>query len=186
MYAKGTFFLGRRQFIIERFGEAGWNDYLTHMAQVDPVFLQPILATTMVPIASYIRFQEEGIRRFFKGNEMAYWEIGAQSGEWALTEGPYKNYRQNLRQFHEFVEKGLPKIWSSYFSQGELRTSVQGSAVEGAIVDLPVWHVSFEYAVMGFMRRAIELAGVKVKTQTRLRGVSAGDKGIHYRFDVVM
>lgn len=183
MHAKGTFFVGRRQFIIERFGEASWNEYMAFLAQKDPIFRGPILATTMVPIASYIRFQEEGVRRFFQGNEMSYWEIGAQSGEWALTEGPYKNYRQNLRQFQEFVEKSLPRIWTSYFSEGELKTSVQGSVVEGAIVGLPVWHVCFEYAVMGFMRRAIELAGVAVKVQTRVRGVSAGDKAIHYRFE---
>jgi len=182
MEVKGTFFVGRKQFIESRFGEAAWSGFIAALAVEDPVFLRPILATTLVPVASYLRFQEFSLKRFFDGDERAFWQIGEQSGAWALTDGPYKHYRQNQREFSEFVERCLPLIWSSYFTRGELKTSCLGDTVEGQIVDLPIWHVCFEYAVMGFMRRAIELAGFPVRQQLRIKGVSAGDQAIHYRF----
>lgn len=182
MEVKGTFFVGRKQFLVHRFGEPAWTSFLAALAEQDALFRGPILATTMVPVASYLRFQEETIRRFFGGDDRAYWQIGEKAGEWALTEGPYKNYRQNQRDFGEFVARSLPQIWSSYFNRGELKTWVADGAVEGQIVNLPVWHVSFEFSVMGFMRRAIELVGFSIKQQQRVLGVSAGDKGIHYRF----
>lgn len=180
------FFVGRRQFIVQRFSEARWTEFINHMAKLDPVFGRPILATTRVPIASYLRFQEESVKWFFHGDDKIYWELGEQSGEWALTVGPYKHYRQNQREFVEFVERSLPQIWSNYFTAGELHTSVRGSAIEGKIVNLPIWHVSFEYAVMGFMKRALEMAGGPIRSQTRVRGVSAGDQAIHYRFEVAL
>ena len=184
MEAKGVFFVARRQYFTERFGADRWSSFIEHMGVVDPVFRLPILATTRVPIASYLRFQEQSLTTFFRGDEKAYWEMGEQSGEWALTVGPYKHFRQNQREFVDFVGKSLPQIWSNYFTEGELITQVQGTVAEGRIVNLPIWHVSFEYAVMGFMRRALELSRGPIRSQTRLAGVSAGDRAIHYRFEL--
>jgi hypothetical protein len=184
MEAKGTFYVGRKQYIVAQFGEPAWTSFVAHMATLDPLFEVPVLATDLVPIPIYLRFQEEMIKRFFQGNDQAYWKIGEQAGEWALTDGPYKHFRQNPREFKAFVEKSLPRVWSNYFTRGELRTSVEGLVAEGELSGLPVWHVTFEYSTMGFMRRAIELAGFSIKSQHRLKGISAGDKLIHYRYEL--
>jgi hypothetical protein len=182
MEAKGMFFVGRRQYIVSRFGEARWDAFIAQMAKLDPVFARPILATTRVPIASYLRFNEECLRSIFAGDPQSYWIIGEESGAWALTAGPYKHYRENRTEFRTFIERSLPQIWSNYFTAGELKTSVEGTSVHAEIVGLPVWHLSFEYSVMGFLRRAIQLAGFPVQSQVRVRGVSAGHAAIEYRF----
>ena len=184
MEAKGTFFVGRKQYLVAQFGEAAWTGFVAHMATLEPLFEVPVLATDLVPIPIYLRFQEEMLKRFFQGNDQAYWKIGEHAGEWALTEGPYKHFRQNPREFSSFIEKSLPRVWSNYFTRGELKTSASGLVVEGELSGLPIWHVTFEYSTMGFLRRAIELAGFSIKTQHRLKGISAGDKLIHYRYEL--
>lgn len=184
MEAKGVFFISRKQQVVATQGEKVWDDFIARLAKLDPVFARPILATTRVPIASYLRFQDESLRDLFGGEENAFWKIGEDSGEWALTVGPYKHYRENRHEFKELVERIFPQIWTNYFTEGELETKLEGNIVEGAIVGLPVWHVSFEYSVMGFMRRAIAMVGYPVKKQTRIKGVSAGDRAIRYRFEI--
>lgn len=182
MNAKGTFFLGRKHLIISRYGESAWASFIKGLAEREPVFARPVMATTQVPLAAYIRFQEECIASFFNGDINGYWVMGEESGGWALTEGPYKHFRQNTIDLDVFVEKNLPRIWSSYFTEGELITYASARHVEGEIVRLPEWHISFEYTVMGFMRRALVLAGAEITSQLRLKGVSMGDKAIHYKF----
>lgn len=182
MEAKGMFFMGRRHYIVTRFGEARWNAFIEGLAKRDPVFASPILATTRVPISSYLFFNEECLRTMFGNDPKSYWTMGEESGAWALTAGPYKHYRENRTEFRSFIERSLPQIWSNYFTAGELRTSVEGSTVFAEIVDLPVWHLSFEYSVMGFLRRAIQLAGFPIASQVRVRGVSSGHSAIEYRF----
>jgi hypothetical protein len=181
MKAKGSFFAGRRSFIVQQFGEARWNAFIDKLAKTNPTFKSPILPTTTIPIDDYIAFNESLIAELFAGNTRSYWTFGEKAGEWALTEGPYKHFRNNSKTVDELVKK-LPLIWSAYFTDGELVVSLNGREIDARLVDLPVWHLSFEYATMGFLKRAVELAGASTVTPHRLEGVSAGQKAIHYRF----
>lgn len=179
MEAKGIFFVGRKQQVIARLGAAPWDTFVERLASLDDFYRQPILPATRVPMPSYFRFQEESLREFHGGDEQAYWQIGEATGEWALKEGPYRHYLDKRHEIGDFVERILPQIWTNYFTQGELSTHVADRVIEGAIVGIPVSHVSLEYTVMGFMRRAIALVGFPAVTQTRLAG-----KAVRYRFAI--
>ncbi len=179
MEAKGIFFVGRKQQVVGRLGVAPWDRFVERLGTLDELYRQPILPATRVPMPSYFLFQEESLREFHGGDEQAYWQIGESTGEWALREGPYRHYLDKRHEIGEFVERILPQIWTNYFTEGELQTRVSGKIIEGAIVGIPVSHVSLEYSVMGFMRRAIALVGFPAVSQTRVAGL-----GIRYRFSV--
>lgn len=182
MFAKGTFFVGRRAYISQRFGEPAWDDFLRDLAREDEVFAKPILATTLVPIESYFLFHDRSIERFFRGEPRALWMIGEKSAEWSLTNGPYKHLKNNPQNLGEFVAK-LPLIWSAFFTEGRLEAKlVDDNTVEIELVDLPVSHSSFEDAVMGYGKRALELVSSRTVTEQRVTGMQRGRNRVHYRF----
>ncbi|MBL8685133.1 MAG: hypothetical protein JNK05_38505 [Myxococcales bacterium] len=182
VFAKGTFFVGRRAYISERFGESAWDEFLRDLGREDPVFAKPILATTLVPIESYFLFHDRSVERFFRGDAKALWTIGEKSAEWSLTHGPYKHLKNNPQSLAEFVAK-LPLIWSAFFTEGRLESKmVDETTIEIELLDLPVSHSSFEDAVMGYGKRAIELVSSRTVTEHRLLGMQRGRNRVHYRF----
>lgn len=184
MFAKGMFFVGRRAMIIERFGEQAWEDFVRVLAAEDPTFARPILATTMVPVESYVRFQDRLVERFFGGDPKALWLIGEKSAEWSLTDGPYKHLKNNPKSLPEFVTK-LPLIWSAYFTEGRLEAKmVDANTVEIELLELPVAHVSFENAVMGYGKRAIELVTGCPVGEKKFVGIQTGRDRVRYWFIV--
>lgn len=184
MHTKGTFFIGRKSYICEAFGEARWDAFLTRLAAADPVFARPILATTLVPSESYTRFQDALVKEFFDGDEQGYWITGEKAGEWALTEGPYKAFRAAGMEKLPLLVANLPKIWDAYFDDARLVATLKDGAVDVRIEGLPVSHISLELTVMGFGEKAIELCTGKTPRTERLTGVKSGHKDIHYRFYV--
>jgi hypothetical protein len=181
MYAKGSFFVARKAHIAQQFGEERWARFIEHLGAREPVFREPILVTSLVPVAAYLSFQEEILREFFGGREEAYWIIGEKSAEWALGEGgPYKNFRNNPQTLRKFVEQSLPLIWTAYFTEGRLSSVLLEDAAEIRIFELPVVHVSFEYTVLGYAKRSLQMIGLRAVTPRRILGVSEGDKEILY------
>jgi len=182
MEVKGTFFVGRKTFITQLYGEDRWARFIERVAQRAPIFREPILVTTFIPVDAYLTFQDELIADFFGGREEAFWTIGEKSAEWALTEGPYKNFKNNPHSLKKFVEQFLPLIWSAYYTEGRLDSSLdEDSTVHILITGLPVLHVSFEYAVIGWARKAFQLLGLRGVAAQRVRGISAGDSDIYYQ-----
>lgn len=182
MDVKGTFFVGRKAFITQQYGEERWARFIAALGEREPIFTHPILVTTLVPVEAYLVFQDELIREFFAGRDEAFWTIGEKSAEWALTEGPYKNFKNNPRSLKKFVEQLLPLIWSAYYTEGRLDSELdEDGTVHIRIVELPVPHVSFEYAVIGWARRAFQLLGMRGVAAQRIRGMSAGDGDIYYQ-----
>lgn len=184
MFAKGTFFVGRRAYIVEKFGEAAWDDFVRSLAREDSTFISPILATTMVPVESYVRFQDRCVERFFRDDPKALWMIGEKSAEWSLTEGPYKHLKNNPKSLADFVTK-LPLIWSAFFSEGRLEARLlRGNTVEIELLDLPVPHVSFEQSVMGYGKRALELVSGRPVSETQIIGIQRGKTRVLYSFSI--
>jgi hypothetical protein len=181
MDVKGSFFVGRKAFIVEHFGEERWSRFIARMAPLEPVFGDPILVTTLIPVKAYFTFNEELIKEFFNNDDEAYWTIGEKSAEWALTEGPYKNFRNNPHSVRKFIEQFFPLIWTAYYTEGRVESLMSGNEAYIWIADLPVRHLSIEYAVLGWAKRALELVGLKRVAMERIRGISAGDRDIYYR-----
>lgn len=180
MQVKGSFFAARRQFITERFGRKAWDDLVSDMARVDAVFGKPILITSLLSGAPYAAFQEEICRRFFGGDENAYWTIGEAAAQWALTVGPYA---QVARDGYAGLVSRLPLVWSMYFTEGNAQATTLADGLRVRISGNALPHISVELGVMGFVARAVALVGTKVLPARRVVGVADGDGDvIHYDF----
>jgi hypothetical protein len=180
---KGSFFIGRKSFVCEAFGEAAWTALVAKLAAKDRAFASPILTTSLLPVESYLLFQETLVGELFRGDDKGYWIIGRKSGEWALTEGPYKALRaakENIAQ----LTASLPRLWDAYFTEGVLEARLEDGVVHVRIHSLPVRHISFELTVMAFGERAIELCSGKPPVVEAVRGVKKGDPDIYYRFRI--
>ncbi len=179
MKAKGSFFVGRREYIVSTFGEERWKQFVLQLAREDPAFAAPILATTLLPMASYARFQEGCAREFFDGDDQSYWVMGAAAAAWGLTAGPYAALARD-KSYVGILEK-LPLAWSMYFTAGKLETAAEPDYASFKITGNALAHICVEYTVIGFGRKALEMVGKKPKTTRRLRGVTDGDGSvIHY------
>lgn len=181
MEVKGTFFAGRKAFITRQFGEPRWSQFIESISEQEPLFRDPILVTTRVPVSAYLTFQGALIREFFRGDEEAYWTIGEKSAEWALTEGPYKSFRNNPQSVERFILQSLPLLWSAYYTKGLVEVQLVTNVMQFRIYCLPVSHISFEYTVLGWVKKALQMIGLRAVTLKRLQGISTGDRDIEYR-----
>jgi hypothetical protein len=180
MRTKGTAFLGRRLVVAAQFGEARWNAFVQAYAEIDPFFAQPILATTLIPSENFLAFTDRVVDAFFDGNLRAYWVIGELSGQWALTRGPYQHYCTEGDP-HRFAEN-VPGLWGGYHDVGDCAaTIVSPDVIEIALRGVPLHHVYFEYALVGFLRRGFELVTGDTFSHARIRGFSRGDDDVLYQ-----
>jgi hypothetical protein len=157
MEVKGTAFLSKRNQIVRMHGQERWDAFLEELSRKQPFFVANILATTLIPVDTFLAFMDAVLAQFFTGDERAYWEIGARSADWALTEGPYRLFLAD-RDIGRFLA-GMEQLWSVHFTASRLQLSFDGRLVEAQASGLPIWHGYFEYMVMGYLHRAFELAG---------------------------
>ncbi|APR76524.1 Hypothetical protein A7982_01871 [Minicystis rosea] len=181
MEVKGTAFLARKAMLVQEIGETKAAEYLAAYAREDPTF-EGILATTTIPIARFIAFNEALVRDFYGGDRTSYMRIGAASAEWALTVGPYKHIRAS-RSLAQFAESGRV-LYANYFTGGRAETAIDGNVIDLRILGIvaPYRHVYFEYAIVGYFQRGLELVGARAVRQARIRGFSQGDADVHYRY----
>ena len=183
MDVKGTAFLARKNQVVTQYGEERWKTFFDSLASKQAFFKNPISALTRIPVADFLSFQEAVTKEFFAGDEQSYWSMGEKSAEWALLEGPYRIYLK-AKSVDEFLETSLTSLWKSYYSGGAISCKRTGDELEVMILDLPVVHTYFEYAIMGYFKRSLELLGVKNPNPRRLKGVATGHKVIQYQFSV--
>ncbi len=183
MEVKGTAFLARKAMLIQEIGEQRYATFIAAYALEDPFFAHAILATTTIPIEKFIAFNDAMVRDLYGGDTMSYLRFGEKSAEWALTVGPYKNLRES-KSLEKFAEMGR-LLYQNYFSNGRAETwIVSDNKVELRIVGVPAEyrHVYFEYAIVAYFKRGLELVGAKKVTMRRLSGFSVGDAEVHYEY----
>jgi hypothetical protein len=177
MFVKGTAFLGRRSAIVQAFGEERWKTFL---AMQDPVF-RDVLPTTRIDVHKFLALQDAILKEFFNNDFNMLFAYGEKSAEWALVEGPYKTFIRD-KDLARFVKEVLPFTWGVYYSEGSSTPTLEGNTVHLRVHDLPVMHPYFEYVVMGWVKRALELVtGKRVKAEPVLRAKPSA-KEIYYRF----
>ena len=184
MDVKGTAFLARKVMLIEEIGEDAYQRFLAEIAEREPIFGQNIIATTLIPIRSFIALNEAIVERFFNGDPNAYFRFGEKSAEHALLIGPYKRIRETS-SIAAFVESAR-FIYQGYYTAGRAEGTIEGDDAELKIHGIPAdcRHLYFEYAIAAYVRRGIELTGLRATTMTRVQGFSCGDEEIHYRYHV--
>lgn len=184
MQVKGTAFLARKALLERDLGADRIGPFLQRIVSGDGAFPSPIIATSMIPIAPFLALNDAVVREFYGGDEMSYWRFGRMSGDWALGDnGPYRRLREE-KSLGEFVASA-PTLYRNYFTEGRARAQASpGGTIELWIEGIPAkhHHVYFEYAIVGYFERGLELVTGKSVRHERLAGFSAGDDHVHYRY----
>lgn len=180
MRVKGTAYQARVKLLEVKLGEAECASFLSRYRAEHPGFPDRVLVTTRIPVEDFLAFNDAIVDRLYGGDEASLWELGEKSAEWSLQQGPYANLL-SYEQIDRFAARA-PVMWSNFFDTGRARSRTTPEAVELWIEGVPaeVRHVYFEYAVVGYFRRGMELLGAEVET-TCLEGFSRGDAVVHYR-----
>ena len=183
MNVKGTAYLTRKDTIIKAFGEERWNSFSAKLAAKDKYFSQMIMNITLIPLDKFILFLDDVLKEFFNNDNMHYWKLGEKSAEFALSPGgPYHSYLLT-KDIKQFVESGMPKLWSTYFDGGKFTARFENKVAHITIAGLPTKHIYFEYLIMGYVRQTLIIFGVKA-VEHRVRGFSLGDNDIYYQFKI--
>jgi hypothetical protein len=186
MLLKGTTLLARKAIIKRDFGEEAWTLLVEVMASQYPYFRHPVNASSLIPVPEFLAFHDEMVRRFYSGDDNFYWKLGEDSGEWALTEGPYARFmkRKDIRSFVE----SFPNLWTAYFHEtiSTCATGIDDETVWLKAENLPVWHPYFEYLVVGYLKRALELLGAEQVFVRRIVGGPNAGLRFHYELHMAM
>lgn len=178
MKVKGTSFLARKRMITERFGEAAWTAFVERLARTEPVFAQPIVATTLIPVEPYAKMQDLMLATFYNNQSRAYWDMGVASAQWSLTVGPYKGYL-GVGDLHGFV-KSFSNIWSAYYTEGAVTATLDDKIVH-ARLRTPFWHIAFELSSMGYFQQALEMYTRRPVTHKAMSGGGSASE-VYYQF----
>lgn len=180
MYVKGTAFIARQDMLVHELGKDAYESFLAEFAERNPMFRDPILATSRIPAEVFLAFNDEVIDRFFRGDRMTYWRFGEESGEYLFHHGPYKDvfYSGDYTRFLG----SLPNVWRTFYSEGECSGELDDGIVDIRITGVPVRHLYFEYTALAFIKRGLELTGSPNLETKKLKGFSSNDDEVHYRF----
>lgn len=182
MEVKGTAFLARKQLFVAELGEARFDEFLRRFAEKEPVFRNPILATTILPIRPFLALNDAIVKELYGGDIQSYFVLGEKSAEWSLTQGPYRNLRES-RSLESFAGMGRV-LYGNFFTGGRAETKLVGNVVELRIdgIERDLHHPYFEYAICGYFKRGLELVGGGRVEMKRVRGFTKGDPDVFYTY----
>jgi hypothetical protein len=183
---KGTAFLSRRGFIDKEHGAGTFEGIVRRQAKVDPVFRDPILATTRLPIEPFLRLNERIVAELYGGDDRSYLRVGELSAEWALAEGGPYHHLVKGRDIEAF-SRSAPAIYKNYFTEGAAEAHVDPkdpTKITLQLVGIAIPHKYFEYAIIGYFRCGLGIVSGKNVVETCVRGFSKGDRDVLYRYEV--
>jgi hypothetical protein len=141
------------------------------------------MSVTSIPVDKFILFLDEMIKEFFNNHSMQCVTFGKAAAQYALSsEGPYKSYLLT-KDVKQFVESVLPKLWSTYFDEGIPTTLFENNVAHLKITGLKIKHLYFEYLIMGFFQKALEIFGKKTVAK-QIRSISSGDNDIYFQYEL--
>jgi hypothetical protein len=180
MKVKGTAYHARINLLQRKWGVDKVESFLRGFQEMHPDFPKTVLPTTWLPARQFLELIDAIVDEAYGGDAQSLWEIGDASAAWSLREGPYKNLleKNDLERF-----AGLGKaMYANFFDTGEARSELRGSYVEVVIEGVP-WglrHLYFEYSLIGYFRRGLELLGASPRAEC-VEGFSRGDDRVLYR-----
>jgi len=183
MNVKGTVFVTAKAAITAVFGEERWNSFMTKLAAKDKFFSNIIMSVTIVPVEKHLFLLDEMLKEFFNNDKNQYLLFGRVAAKFALSPGgTYHSYllTNNIKQF---IESGMPKLWSTYYDGGKLTAVLDKNIVHLKITDLSIKHIYFEYMVMGYFKQALKIFGKKTVEKT-IRSIANGDNDIYYQYEL--
>ncbi len=180
MNVKGVAYIARKEEIISEFGEERWNDFNKRFEESHPIFEGGILATKWIPVEEFLAFIDEVIKEFYNGDYKMTWKLGEKSAEAGLTEnGPFHVFLRSKREPKDFLSNVLPRIWNMYYDEGSVKYEFEGNIMHAYVLDMPLYHIYFEYTNMGYVEKALEITGFQVKEIIKVKSTL---KEIYYKF----
>ena len=177
-FVRGIAFESRRRMVESEIGKEEFENYLRWLAEQDSFWKQNIIATTLIPLDSFLRLNEGLIARYYHNDIMMYWKWGKSAAEWALTDGPYRNFMKE-KDLHAFFLRVLPLIWGLYFTFGSAAAEIEGRRFRVVLSGLPKKHPYLEYSTMGWVEGVIILRGEGIED---IRAVSVERHRVVYDF----
>jgi hypothetical protein len=180
MEVKGVAFLARQVLMVQSHGEQAWRDFLKEYAKKDPLYAQPVMPVTRLPVDSFLRLNDAIVQRFYGGDQKVYWQFGVKSAEYAMSQGQLRSMFSpgDVRRFMLFT----PGIWKGYFTEGEMQVRPEERYTEVRLVNTLRPHVYFELSVMGFVAGGLAFLGTKNVQYEALKGFTKGNPDVLYRF----
>jgi hypothetical protein len=181
MNIKGTAFVTAKVTISAAFGEERWNSFMAKMAQKDSFYKNVIMSVTLIPVEKHLFFLDELIKEFFNNDKSQFLMFGKVGAKFALSAGgPYNSFLLT-KDLKQFVEQGMPKIWSYIYDESVLTAKLDKNVVHVRITQLPIKHIFFEFLTVGYFQQALKIFGKK-STEKCIRGFSKGDDDIYYQY----
>ena len=87
------------------------------------------------------------------------------------------------KDLKQFIEVVLPKLWSTYFDEGECITKFENNVAHLKITGIQIKNLYFEYLAMGYFQKALKMFGKK-SVPKRVRSLSSGDDDIYFQFEL--
>ena len=181
MRVKGTAYLARVQLLKAKLGsDEAVEEFLARYQRSHPEFPKSVIPTTQIPAHTFLAFVDAVVDEVYGGERDSLWDIGRRSAEWALTAGPYKSLLE-FKDVERFAAMASV-MWSNYFDKGSARSEIYDDRIELWIEDVPedVRHPYFEFSVVGYFQRGLELLGAEVRREAVESFVSGGER-VHYR-----
>ena len=183
MNVKGNFFVSARTTMIEVFGKDRWNTFMTKLVEKDKYFNSVIMSVTLVPVEKLIVFFDEMCGEFFDNDKMQYQTFGRSGAKAALSPGGVYHSYLLSKDIKQFVEFGLPKLWTTYYDGGTFEAWFENNTVHIKITGIPVKYIYFEYLVMGYFQQALKVFG-KRSVAKKVRSLSSGDEDLYFQFQL--
>jgi hypothetical protein len=184
MNVKGTVFVTGKASITAVFGEERWNSFMTKLAAKDKFFNNVIMSITLVPVEKHLFFLDEMLKEFFNYDKNQYQLFGRVAAKFALSPGGHYNAYLLTKDIKQFVESGMPKLWSTYYDGGMFTAKLENNIVHLKITELPIKHIYFEYMVMGYFKQALKIFGEKT-IEKKMRSIANGDDDIYYQYEMI-
>jgi hypothetical protein len=184
MKIKGTAIVTAKAAVSAAFGEERWNAFMKKLAAKDSFFNNIIMSVTLVPVEKHLFFLDEMLKEFFNNDPNQYLLFGRVAAKFALSPGgPYHSYLLT-KDIKQFVESGMPKLWTTYYDGGKLTAKLENNIVHLKITDIPIKHIYFEYMLMGYFKQALKIFGVK-NVEKKIRSIANGDNDIYYQYELL-
>lgn len=159
-FIKGLVFMGIRKFIRDHHGTQAWERLLERLTPGERSLIGETLThMTWVPVAIFIKIYEGIKETWGKGGGEYYGEIFATIAEEHLNS--FMRFLLHLASPHQ-VANAAPLVWRHFMAAGRLvRIGGSEHSIDLQIQDGEAFGEGLCYAIMGWGRKALELAGAR-------------------------
>ena len=181
MQVKGVAIISMRNYILNKFG-ARYEEWLRLLSPQAQDIVANALSGDWYPLqAGIVEPTRQICALLHNGNERGAWELGRFSADHALT-GPYKIYVK-LASSGFILSRGS-RIMAQYYSPCELK-SFEGGPKRGVVQIISFEEPSslIEMRIGGWIERALEVGGEKIKRAEITCSLTKGDSMTEFVFE---